>query len=744
MNHRKIGYLGIFFCIALGLALFCLFPQSVYLQEKHEKKGKVGWKQRPFLEGIHLPLDSGKISPLKAEQAFPFKFKRPVLLRSVPLESSPLLLAVVEQEGKIWYFPNLDVSTQNPILFLDIKSRVCSLGMEEGLLGFAFHPQFEKNGYFYLYYSTLGKEAGSRVSRFTASFQPQLQGNPDSELILMEIPQPYRNHNGGGIEFGPDGYLYIGLGDGGSANDPHNFAQNINHWLGSILRIDVDQKADGKNYQIPSDNPFVHHSKAKGEIWAYGLRNPWRFSFDRVTGDLWAGDVGQGRLEEIDIIVKGGNYGWKIREGSLAFDTKVSPPTLPLIDPVWEYPRTQGVSVTGGYVYRGKKFPELYGAYIFADYQSRKVWGIWYDGTQVIKHLLLFISPGPVASFGEDHDGEIYVCAFDGKIYRFGYENEKGVLQEMPALLSQTGLFEEMVRLTPNPGLIPYSVNVPLWSDEAEKIRYLAIPNGQTIRWTEKDAWEFPVGSVLVKHFQIELEVNKPETLKKLETRILLRGKKGWEGYTYRWKTDQQDAVLLEESSTEVLKRKDVQGNTFSQTWHYPSRTECFQCHTSAAGYVLGITTPQMNKISSYPTGRFQQLTALDSIGLFHPPLTQDPTKLPKMTPLEETTVSLEHRSLSYLAANCSFCHRPEGGGLSNMDLRFEVGLSEKKIIHAELGQGNLGVLEGKIIVPQKPESSILWLRMKALDQHRMPNLASKVVDLEAVEVLRQWIQALK
>ncbi len=744
MKPQNGWYLGILFCIGFILTLFFLFPQPAYLQEKFKKKGNnAGLSKRPFLEGIHLPLDSGKLYPLKAKLAFPFKFKRPLLLRSVPLSKEPPLLAVVEQEGKIWLLSQSIKSDETPTLLIDIKSQVCCLGMEEGLLGLAFHPKFEENGYFYVYYSTLGAEAGSRVSRFTASRKSDISAEAKSELVLMEIPQPYRNHNGGCLEFGPDGYLYIGLGDGGSGGDPHNFGQNLSELLGSILRIDVDQKAGRKNYQIPADNPFVDDPKARGEIWAYGLRNPWRFSFDRLTGQLWAGDVGQNKLEEIDLIIKGGNYGWKIREGSLPFDSTGFAPSSPLIDPVWEYPRTQGVSVTGGYVYRGKKFPELYGAYLFADFQSRKVWAIWYDGSEVIKHLELFVAPAPVASFGEDHEGELYLCAFDGKIYRWHYEDEKKIIQEMPPLLSKTGLFENVSKLLPNSGLIPYSVNTPLWSDGAEKIRYLGIPNGQFIGWTEKDAWSLPIGTILVKHFQIRLDERKPESLKKLETRVLLRGNKGWEGYTYRWKADQQDAVLLEESSTEVLLRKDAEGKEFSQTWYYPSRTECFQCHTQAAGSILGLTTPQMNKNHSYLKGSHPQLSTLNSVGLFYPALAKDPERLPKMAPLDDSKASFEHRANSYLAVNCSFCHRPEGSGLSNIDFRFETPLNEKKLINSEATQGNMGISDGKRIVPQKPESSILWLRMKVLDQNRMPTLASKVIDQQALDLLRQWIQTL-
>ena len=245
------------------------------------------------------------------------------------------------------------------------------------------------------------------------------KGETTSEQILLEIDQPFSNHNGGHIAFGPDGYLYIAVGDGGKANDPYNNGQNLSTLLGSILRIDVSRVDSENGYKVPPDNPFVNiDGNAKTEIWAYGLRNPWRFSFDRDTGDLWAGDVGQNRFEEIDLIKIGGNYGWKIMEGLSCFPRGKQCDSSGILSPVIEYGRADGCSVTGGYVYRGKRLPSLFGAYIYGDFCTGNIWAFRYDGTSVTEHLKLVDSNLRISSFAEDRDGEIYIVSYTKGIYR--------------------------------------------------------------------------------------------------------------------------------------------------------------------------------------------------------------------------------------------------------------------------------------------------------------------------------------
>jgi glucose/arabinose dehydrogenase len=334
--------------------------------------------------------------------------------------------------GTVHVWPN-DPKADKMETFLDIRERVQynDAQNEEGFLGLAFHPRFKENGEFFVYYSikpTKEQPHVTVVSRFRVSKDDPNRADPNSEEVLLRIPQPYWNHKGGTIVFGPDGYLYVGLGDGGAFNDPHGNGQNLTTLLGKILRIDVDHKDPGLNYAIPKDNPFADRgAAARGEIWAYGIRNVWRIAFDRATGDLWAGDVGQDTWEEIDIIRRGGNYGWNLREGKHMFvpkdnpNKKGSPPRPDLIEPIWDYHHNIGKSITGGNVYRGKKVPELSGAYLYGDYVTGQIWALSYDrGTKKVTANRSIQQKGqPLLSFGEDDEAETYFLTQPGGIFKF-------------------------------------------------------------------------------------------------------------------------------------------------------------------------------------------------------------------------------------------------------------------------------------------------------------------------------------
>ena len=371
------------------------------------------------------------IPTLNLKSAFPgLKFSRPLWLEEAPDGSRRFF--VIEQTGKILILPQ-DRNGNETKTFLDITDRKPLRDNEEGLLGFAFHPQFKSNRKFYIFYSQQMPKR-SVISEFQASAQDPDKADPASERVLLEIPRPYWNHDGGTIIFGPDGYLYISVGDGGKMNDPHNLGQSLNFWQGKILRIDVNSRTGHLQYGIPNDNPFIGKDSDgfRAEIWAYGLRNPWRVSFDRETGELWAGDVGQDKWEEVDLIVKGGNYGWSVREGFHPF--KDMPPNGDTIDPIIEYAHTPvlakeskfpdhtlGLSITGGYVYRGKKLPQLRGVYLYADYVSGTVWGLRAEnGKLTANGVVVKGNPArPIVSFGQDLDGEVYVLTFDTRIYEF-------------------------------------------------------------------------------------------------------------------------------------------------------------------------------------------------------------------------------------------------------------------------------------------------------------------------------------
>lgn len=360
----------------------------------------------------HESLDIG----YQVTLAFPkLSFTRPVDLQHANDNSNRLF--VVEQKGIISVFKN-ESSASSKNTFLDIRNKVDDNGNEEGLLGLAFHPQYKTNGFFYVNYTATNPDR-TVISRFRVSaYNPDI-ADPESEVVLLTFDQPYSNHNGGQVSFGPDGYLYIGVGDGGSGGDPKGHGQNLKTLLGSILRINVNKQENGKKYAIPTDNPFAgNKSGYKEEIYAYGLRNPWRLSFDPVTKKLWTGDVGQNAYEEIDIIEKGGNYGWNMMEGKHCFEPKRNCNQQGLELPVWEYPRSEGVSITGGFVYRGPSLPGLTGKYIYADYGSGKIWALDASDLNNPVNTTLVESKLSISSFGVDPKNELYICAFDGKIYR--------------------------------------------------------------------------------------------------------------------------------------------------------------------------------------------------------------------------------------------------------------------------------------------------------------------------------------
>lgn len=364
-------------------------------------------------EGWEAVDETGKLRPLR-------------ILELTDAGDGSGRLFAISQQGAVWIFENR-ADVKQARLFFDRRGKVKDWknpgANEEGLLGLAPHPDFKTNGQVFLYY-THPTDKKSVISRITVSADDPNQAAADSEVVIMEIEQPFQNHNGGSMEFGPDGYLYIGLGDGGFRNDPHAAGQDLSKLLGKILRIDVNKTDGDRKYGVPADNPFVHHKGAQPEIYAYGLRNPWRIAFDGKTGDLWCGDVGQELWEEVDLIQKGGNYGWSMREGSYPFgNNAVESPNEP-IGPVWEYDHRIGRSITGGRVYRSDRVADLTGKYLYADYVTGCVWALDYDREtgRVRKNLQIFGGDVPVLAFGEDAAGEVYYLTQSARgecIYRF-------------------------------------------------------------------------------------------------------------------------------------------------------------------------------------------------------------------------------------------------------------------------------------------------------------------------------------
>ncbi|MBT8117219.1 MAG: PQQ-dependent sugar dehydrogenase, partial [Gammaproteobacteria bacterium] len=445
-----------------------------------------------------------------------------------------------------------------------------------------------------------------------------------------------------------------------------------------MLRIDVDSASP---YGIPADNPFAGGG-GRAELYAWGLRNPWRWSFDQLTGELWLADVGQVSWEEVDIIVNGGNYGWRCYEGTHPYNTSGCAPASSYIMPVAEYGRTEGRSITGGYVYRGAAIPALTGAYVFTDFSSGTIWGLFPGGSgDYRRETLIPTTGGGFASMAQGHDGEVYFLnLYSQQIFRLASDTPTGT-RGPPTLLSATGCVNPVNPSEPAAGLIPYAVNLSFWSDGADKERYLAVPDGVTIDVASDGDFEMPHGSVLLKHFRLYGSL--------IETRFVLRRADGsWAGYTYEWNASRTDAQLVDLDGKDVV----IDG----QTWHYPSSAECLACHTLAAGGSLGPEALQLNRTYTYPsTGRTaNQLDTFDAIGLLSAPLDPDLKSTALVTP--DAQAALELRARSYLHANCANCHRPGGTSQASMDLRYDTPFTGMGICNAVPQNGDLGITDAR------------------------------------------------
>jgi len=675
-------------------------------------------------------------------------------------------LYFAERPGRIVVYSDLENQVREDTPFLDIPSTVTT-NSENGLLGLAFHPEYRSNGYFFVFYTSQRNDGTrtNRVSRFSRSLGNPLLADPESEVILFDQVDQAANHNGGDIHFGPDGYLYISMGDEGSGNDSFNNSQVVDGDLfAGILRIDVDKRPgnveptehpdiprDGEGrayYSIPNDNPLVSQWQSGGsnpesdlrlEFYAIGLRNVWKMSFDPATGDLWAGDVGQGAREEIDLIKNGGNYGWAFREGFLAGPKTQTPPPgfESVFDPVHDYPRNQGTSVTGGVVYRGSSLPELEGAYIFGDYGSDRIWALFPDSTGGAPDVVQIASFSNPVAFGRDpRNGDILVSNISGSVRRL--VRGSGEQPEFPETLSQTGAFKSLDTLEPEDGILPYEPNVSFWSDHAVKSRWVAVPDSP-IEYSQDESWAFPTGTVWVKHFELDLERGNPGTRVRVETRFLVKTPTSVYGLSYRWNEAQTEANLVGSDGEDIVYTIQDGEVSREQTWRIPSRGECLQCHTAVAGYALSFNARQLNRESTIGGNEENILAYFSDIGMLDTPI-ENPETIPAFPALDDPTQPLRERVRAYLAVNCVSCHQSGGSAPANWDARPELLLEETGIINGSVVD-NRGNSNRRLIVPGSAELSVMLSRIQgAHGYQRMPPIASNEVDEQAVQLLSDWI----
>lgn len=672
-----------------------------------------------------------------------------------------------------------------------------------------FHPQWQANGYIFVGSNGAGltpttplaKEDGkkdankakkkTRVTRYTMRTTPPYDILPGSERTIIDVVS--NGHNGVAVVFGHDGMLYITTGDGTSDSDTDVVGQDMSTLLAKVLRIDVDNPDEGTTYSVPKDNPFVTMKGARPEIWALGLRNPWRMTVDQKTGHVWVGQNGQDLWEQAFLVKKGDNYGWSVMEGSHPFylERKLAP--VPLTKPTVEHHHSEARSLTGGLVYYGKKFPELVGHYIYGDYSTGKIWAVKHDGDKVLAHKEIADSRLAITGFSLDSKGEILIADFhkgdSAGFYTLVPTPAEKQVATFPKKLSESGLFKSVKGHVLEDSLIPYSVNAVLWSDGAGKQRWLGLPKEGKIDYRKTRGWDFPDQTVIVKSFHIDLIEGDPASRRWIETRFLTRQGTEWYGFSYAWNDEQTEGTLVEsKGSDREYVIKSATGDT-KLNWRYPSRSDCMVCHSRAAQYVLGLSELQMNHSHDYGRAKENQLAVFERLDLFkkfdwspkfHDQMRKElknrgwstkdlneeiarrtaaagkqpaqpssllpfePEKTPRLVDPYDKTQDLSARVRSYLHSNCAQCHVEAGGGNSAMELEFTKSLDEMKIVNVKPVHDNYRIKDAKLVAPGDPERSILLRRISHRDKGHMPPLATRVVDREMVEAVREWIRTMK
>lgn len=668
--------------------------------------------------------------PLRAERAFPrLTFTQPVALTPFPGRRRYVL---VEEHGTLYTFGN-DPACEKADVLIDLRKEVRGLNKIDRCRGvgqsfaIAFDPQFEKNRRCYVMYvlaSTDRKrplEEGSRISRFTVTDTDPPRLDPASEEVLLTWLAG--GHNGCDLQFGNDGYLYISTGDGEDPSPPdrRQTGQDISDLLSSILRIDVSRAADGRPYAIPPDNPFIGVERARPEVWCYGLRNPWRMNFDRKTGQLWIGDVGWEKWEMVYAAQKGGNYGWSAMEGPRVClpDAKRGP--TPILPPAHAIAHPLAASITGGFVYHGTRLKGFEGWYLYGDWETRRVFANPVRGTELGDRIQAARTTARIVSWAEEADGELLMVDYEGGgLHRLVPAEAGSSNRDFPQTLGRTGLFSSTEAQSPAPGVVPYGIRAPAWTDGAVAERWMAIPNRETIQFIDKNS-DWPKESVWPK----DAVLAKTLTLdrRKLETQILHYDGQAWNGYTYVWNAAQTDATLAPAEGTEI----DLGGG---RKWKALARATCLTCHNPWPGYSLTINGAQLEPAR---LKGFQDWKIIPAKVAMPKPL---------VNPYDEKE-PLDERARSYLAVNCAHCHRFGGGGAAKIVLLNDLPLGETKLDERP-SLGAFDLTDPYLVCGGDPSRSALIFRVSKLGQGRMPHVGSEEVDEAGVRLLRRWIASLK
>jgi glucose/arabinose dehydrogenase len=637
------------------------------------------------------------------------------------------------------------------------------LETDDLIYNIAFHPRFAENGLVFL--GTNGPMATrprfSRVTRYRV-----VDGRPDPASLAVVLEWPSDGHNGAAIAFDGDGRLFVTSGDGTSHSDVDLVGQDLRSLRSKILRVDVDQPTDGKLYSIPSDNPFVSDARFAPETWAYGLRNPWRLTYDTASGQLWTGENGQDAWEYARLVRRGENYGWSIYEGAHPFAKSRALGPHPVTFPTIEFSHAEFRSLSGGVVYRGRVFPELVGAYVFGDFGTGRVWAAKHDGTRLEWSRELVDTPCSITHVTADAAGELLVVDYGierlrgadgggGAIYRLERAPAPAnPVAAFPRRLSDAGIFSELAKLTPAPGVVPYEINLPGWHDGARSVHHLAVPGNEVLRVRPARSWDLPDETVLAQTLVLGT--------RRIETRLLVKQQNDFAGYTYVWNAAQTDAELADKSGADLTVAE-------GQPWRVPSRAECMMCHSRQANFSLTLHEWQLNRGDQLARWERMDLLRVDPAaagrgrrgnesagGRFArqqpdqrtPPhsalLPREISQMGRYAPSGDGTASLETRARSYLAVNCAHCHTINGGGNSAIDFDWHVQTDRMRAIGEPPQHGHFDLADARVIAPGDAGRSVIIPRVALRGPGQMPPVGSRVPDTEGVRLLAEWIASLR
>ena len=710
----------------------CLVSSMLHAEEKVALKPRPPWTATRIMGTPEPP------PPFRIVPAFPgVEFRLPTSIEEIPGQNRIL---VTEMGGQIFSFEKTKRATKK-----DLVADLSKLsGTTVSLFHATLHPGFQENHFLYVCYV---KERETRVSRFTlTNFSPQ-SVVANSERVV--ITWPSGGHNGGCLRFGKDGFLYISTGDGSGPNPPDGLTtgQDVSDLLGAVLRIDVDRATSARAYVVPSDNPFVDVDGARPEIWAYGLRNPWKFGVDSKSGEIFAADNGWETWEMVHRIVRGGNCGWPVMEGRAVLRSEVKPGPTPIIPPVKDHSHTEANSVIGGPIYRGDKLRDLVGSFVYGDYITGTIWALRHEDDDSYSHSTLVDTDQRIVAFTEGSAGELFVLDYDltGQIYELLPSGLKDNSASFPRRLSETGLFASLKDLRPATGVIPYNVQVNPWTDGANAQRWVAIPGIGRIKVAAGDEQaDYPPGTVFVKHLSLPQGPNR-ESLR-LETQILHYEHGQWHPYSYLWDEAGKDAHLVDSIGANrslQLSRSNGSDRSAERTWHVGAQNECKLCHNAGSQFVLGFVPNQLSRrYDEDDSNSITHLAALAGQNVIRESPTiaaDDPMQL--VDPHDKSQ-DLNDRARSYLHANCASCHHPGGNAIVSFYLRRDLPLS-KTNTDKGTGIGTFGMRNAKIIVAGDPYRSVLMYRMSKLGYARMPYIGSQVVDSAGIALIEQWIRSL-